>query len=144
MNVQLTREEGRFVCEIERWHRIQFHSERLSHKLLLAVAAMIGVLIFTLALGNHSDPQVLWVSLPFALVTALRGKKANKVPFTADIVQLPQSTHERRLRNSGHCLVDRHPSILRTITPHVQREQIYFESSGAEFEEAGIQTPIAA
>jgi hypothetical protein len=32
---------------------------------------MIGVLTFILALGNHSDPQVLWVSLPLALVTAL-------------------------------------------------------------------------
>jgi hypothetical protein len=53
------------------------------------------------------------------VIAALRGERANKVPFTAYADQLPQSGLERRLRNGGLCIVCRRPNIYRTVTPHV-------------------------
>jgi hypothetical protein len=48
------------------------------------------------------------------------------VPFTVYESHLPTCAAERRLRNDGVCIVQRHPSVYTVACPHVTEEQVYF------------------
>ncbi|MDP6702858.1 MAG: hypothetical protein QGH25_24605, partial [Candidatus Latescibacteria bacterium] len=78
------------------------------------------------------------------VIAALRGERANKVPFTAYAEQLPQSALERRLRNGGLCIIRSRPNVFRAITPNAERERILFEIKGTSYAETRIQTPKGA
>ena len=76
------------------------------------------------------------------VIAALRGERANKVPFTAYADQLPQSGLERRLRNGGLCIIHSRPNVYRTVNPNAEHEEIHFKIEGTEYAETRIRTSM--
>jgi hypothetical protein len=75
---------------------------------------------------------------------ALRGELANKVPVVAFADQLPRSATERRLRNSGLCLVLREPAVHRTVYTRVQEQEVRWRDQGHAFVRHEVSTPVGA
>jgi hypothetical protein len=65
------------------------------------------------------------------------------VPFTVYENHLPTCEVERSLRNSGLCIVQRHPSVYKVRTPNVVQEEIHFTADdGYERVRTLHRTPV--
>lgn len=75
------------------------------------------------------------------VMAALRGGRADKVPFTVYENKLPQCTAERELRNRGLCVVYRRQSY-KTVTPNVKITSLSFtDDRGRDLMRTTFATP---
>ncbi len=74
--------------------------------------------------------------------TALRGGRADRVPFTVYESMIPQCAVERQLRDRGLCIVDRHAPVVRSHRPNVTSSQHRFTEDGIELVRTVVETPV--
>ncbi len=72
----------------------------------------------------------------------LKGEKADKIPFTIYESHLPRCTVERQLRNEGLCIVNRHYSVFKVVSPNVVRQSCTYVENGVEHVRTTIRTPV--
>jgi hypothetical protein len=75
---------------------------------------------------------------------ALRGGRADKVPFTIYENKLPQCAAERALRNRGLCIVKRDVPAFRTVRPNVRTTEAVEFRDGRRFVRTRHETPHGA
>jgi hypothetical protein len=73
---------------------------------------------------------------------ALRGQRADKVPFTMYETQIPQCTAERELRNRGMCIVKRDVPAYLTHRPNVRTTQQVYWENGRKLVRTIHETPV--
>ncbi|MDA0746390.1 MAG: hypothetical protein O2954_07715 [bacterium] len=71
----------------------------------------------------------------------LRGERPDRVPFTVYENKLPQCEAERLLRNDGACIIQRNPSVYRTVRRNVAIERVTYEEDGATYTRTNVRTP---
>lgn len=76
------------------------------------------------------------------VLAVLRGERPDKVPFTVYECMIPQCAVERRLRNEGLCIVNRHHEGYRSRTPNCTRETYRYREEGKPRIRTIIRTPV--
>src|SRR5690606_35737152 len=75
--------------------------------------------------------------------TALAGGCGDRVPFTIYESKMPQCAAERRMRNRGMCIVNRHHAVHRTHRPNVQvRSETFTRADGKTLTRTWYETPV--
>jgi len=73
--------------------------------------------------------------------SVLRGEKTCRIPFTIYEKKLPQCTVERKLRNSGICMV-RKRSVVKSYSPDITSESRTYSEKGVQYTRHTIKTPL--
>ncbi|OHB54847.1 MAG: hypothetical protein A2Y12_05390 [Planctomycetes bacterium GWF2_42_9] len=81
------------------------------------------------------------MSLRDKVETVLKGGVADQIPFTIYESKLPQCFVERKLRNAGLCIVQRHVPVYKTKTPNVEVKTIIYNENDKTFSRTEYQTP---
>ena len=71
MNMQLSREEERFVNDLLRWDRTERSSQRVLCHLFLALGLVVFIAAAVLFLQHMNDHTAAWVMVPGGLIAAL-------------------------------------------------------------------------
>jgi len=71
----------------------------------------------------------------------LRGRPADRVPFTMYANKLPRCQVELELRNAGLCILERGPGVFEAVSPNVKTSWISYDEKGAHYVKAFIETP---
>jgi hypothetical protein len=72
----------------------------------------------------------------------LNGQIADRVPFTIYENMLPQCAAERRLRNSGLCIVNRNIPVYKVFTPNVDITISTYNENGKQLHRTQYDTPV--
>ncbi|MBN1445294.1 MAG: hypothetical protein JW957_04215 [Candidatus Omnitrophica bacterium] len=73
---------------------------------------------------------------------AIRGEKADRIPFTIYENKLPQCSVERQLRNEGLCLVNRNYNVITAYSPNVVHESYGYYENGTRYNRDVFKTPF--
>ena len=76
------------------------------------------------------------------VLAVLRGEKPDKIPFTIYEGKIPQCAVERRLRNEGLCIVNRHHSPVVREQPDCVFETHNYNENGKPRVRSVIRTPV--
>ena len=76
------------------------------------------------------------------VLAVLEGRPVDKVPFTVYESKIPHCAVERRLRNEGLCIVNRHVSPIRTETPNCVTESHHYNENGRPRVRNVTRTPV--
>jgi hypothetical protein len=76
------------------------------------------------------------------VLAVLRGEKPDKVPFTIYEGKIPQCAVERKLRNEGLCIVNRHHSPIIREQPNCVFETHHYSENGKPRVRSVIRTPV--
>ncbi len=72
----------------------------------------------------------------------LKGKSADKIPFTIYNDMLPQCFTERKLRNDGLCMVRRDIKVYQELTPNVKTTSYSYVENGKHLTRIENETPV--
>ena len=76
------------------------------------------------------------------VLAVLEGRRPDKVPFTIYESKIPQCAVERRLRNEGLCIVNRHHGGCKDQTPNCSWETFRYDENGRPRVRHVIRTPV--
>jgi hypothetical protein len=76
------------------------------------------------------------------VLAVLRGEEPDRVPFTIYECMIPQCTVERRLRNDGLCIVNRHYEGYSSHTPNCRRVTRRYREEGRPRVRTTVSTPV--
>ncbi|MFO8006632.1 MAG: uroporphyrinogen decarboxylase family protein [Candidatus Brocadiia bacterium] len=76
------------------------------------------------------------------VLAVLRGERPDRVPLTVYECMIPQCAVERRLRNDGLCIVNRHHRAYRVETPNCTRQTLRYTEGGRNRTRTTISTPV--
>ncbi len=76
------------------------------------------------------------------VLAVLRGDQPDRVPFTVYECMIPQCAVERRLRNEGLCIVNRHHPGYRSDRPNCTSQTIRYREDGRDRTRTTIRTPV--
>jgi hypothetical protein len=76
------------------------------------------------------------------VLAVLRGEVPDKVPFTIYECMIPQCAVERRLRNDGLCIVNRHHQGYSSFTPGCTTESFHYHEDGKPRVRTVTRTPV--
>ncbi len=76
------------------------------------------------------------------VLAVLGGEEPDKVPFTIYECKIPQCSVERRLRNEGLCIVNRHHEGYASETPHCVKQTLNYTEEGHRRTRTVIKTPV--
>ena len=72
----------------------------------------------------------------------MRGRRADRVPFTIYESKIPQCAAEREMRNRGLCIVDRRVPVYNIHQPNVKMTETHYREDGKNLVRTHYETPV--
>jgi hypothetical protein len=76
------------------------------------------------------------------VLAVLQGRRPDKVPFTVYESKIPQCAVERRLRDEGLCIVNRHFPPFTRQAPNCTEQTLHYTETGRPRARTVIRTPV--